>query len=470
MKVSRRGFLAGAAAAGWSGGTEVAGAAQASQVSTIFDTPPTVERRNGMPYRAFGRTGDNVSILGIGGYHIGVPDEADGVRLIRTAIDSGVSFMDNAWEYHDGESERRMGRALRDGYREKTFLMTKGCARDAKGAMSQLEDSLRHLQTDVIDLWQFHECNYDNDPDLLFAVDGAIHAAVKAKEQGKIRFIGFTGHKSPHIHLKMLAQDFDWDALQMPLNLCDAHYRSFARQVLPVALERGIAVIAMKTQGGGAIPEKAPVTPLECLHYAMSPERAGLSLGHGGSRYRATERRFRQELRAARTGRAQRSRETRRAARRRGRPRTVQVDATLRFRLSPENSTGFSETQSWNHRRARPRPGDDRGPAGASERAGARSSHCRPGGGGGDLYRSRPCRKRQQRPCARDDGGRRFHRGCPFSDAGMRRWFSRGRTSRTDCGISSITGGSPVPKRERRFPVLCWVYDWIIAAVIVLWF
>jgi predicted aldo/keto reductase-like oxidoreductase len=266
MKVTRRGFLSGAAAAGLTRG---AGAATATQ-SDIFQTPPTVERRNGMPYRAFGATGDNVSILGIGGFHIGVPEEADGVRLIRTAIDAGVSFMDNAWEYHDGESERRMGRALRDGYREKTFLMTKGCARDAKGAMEQLEDSLRHLQTDVIDLWQFHECNYDNDPDLIFAPDGAIHAAVKAKEQGKIRFIGFTGHKSPHIHLKMLSHDFAWDAVQMPLNVCDQHYRSFARQVLPVALERGISVIAMKVQGGGAIPENAPVTPLDCLRYSMS--------------------------------------------------------------------------------------------------------------------------------------------------------------------------------------------------------
>lgn len=265
-KMTRRGFLGTTAAVGLMSGSRHASAAPID----IFDTPPTVETRNGMPYRAFGRTGENVSLLGVGGFHIGVPKESDGVRLIRSAIDAGVSFMDNAWEYHDGESERRMGRALRDGYRAKTFLMTKGCARDAEGAMRQLEDSLRHLQTDVIDLWQFHECNYDNDPDLIFAPDGAIHAAVKAKEQGKIRFIGFTGHKSPHIHLKMLAQDFDWDALQMPLNLCDAHYRSFARQVLPVALERAIAVIAMKTQGGGAIPENAPVSALDCLHYAMS--------------------------------------------------------------------------------------------------------------------------------------------------------------------------------------------------------
>lgn len=265
-KITRRGFLGTTAAVGLISRSRESHTAQVG----IFDTPPAVDSRNGMPYRAFGRTGEDVSILGVGGFHIGVPEEAEGVRIIRSAIDAGVNFMDNAWEYHDGESERRMGRALRDGYRAKTFLMTKGCARDAKGAMEQLEDSLRHLQTDVIDLWQFHECNYDNDPDLIFAPDGAIHAAVKAKEQGKIRFIGFTGHKSPHIHLKMLAQDFARDALQMPLNVCDAHYRSFAREVLPVALERGIAVIAMKTQGGGAIPANAPVTALDCLHYAMS--------------------------------------------------------------------------------------------------------------------------------------------------------------------------------------------------------
>jgi predicted aldo/keto reductase-like oxidoreductase len=259
LTLSRRSFLKGA-------GAILPIAAQ----TDFFATPETVERRNGIPYRAFGRTGEKVSILGVGGFHIGVPEESEGIAMVRAAIDSGVSFMDNAWEYHDGESERRMGKALRDEYREKAFLMTKGCARDERGAMAQLEESLTRLGTEVIDLWQFHECNYDNDPDLLFAKDGAIHAAVKAKEQGKIRFVGFTGHKSPHIHLKMLAQGFDWDALQMPVNLCDAHYRSFTREVLPVAVERGIAVIAMKTQGGGMIPEKAGVTPHQCLRYSMS--------------------------------------------------------------------------------------------------------------------------------------------------------------------------------------------------------
>jgi predicted aldo/keto reductase-like oxidoreductase len=259
MTLSRRSFLKGA-------GAILPLAPQAD----LFRTKDPVERRNGIPYRAFGNTGDRVSILGVGGFHIAVPEEAEGISIVRTALDEGVNFLDNAWEYNGGESERRMGKALRDGYRSKAFLMTKGCARDARGAMAQLEESLTRLETDVIDLWQFHECNYDDDPDLLFAKDGAIHAAVKAKEQGKIRFIGFTGHKSPHIHLKMLSQGFDWDALQMPLNLCDAHYRSFTREILPVALERGIGVIGMKTQGGGLIPQKTGVTPHQCLRYAMS--------------------------------------------------------------------------------------------------------------------------------------------------------------------------------------------------------
>jgi predicted aldo/keto reductase-like oxidoreductase len=268
---SRRAFLKGLQSAAAAGALAPARARAAASVETdVFRTPETVERRNGIPYRLFGRSKEPVSILGVGGFHIALPEESEGIRMVRTALDEGVNFLDNAWEYNDGVSEIRMGKALRDGYRQKAFLMTKGCARDARGAMQQLEESLTRLSTDVIDLWQFHECNYDNDPDLLFAKDGAIHAAVRAKEQGKVRFIGFTGHKSPHIHRKMLAQGFEWDALQMPVNLCDAHYRSFTREVLPVALERGIGVVAMKTQGGGLIPQNAGVTPHDCLHYSMS--------------------------------------------------------------------------------------------------------------------------------------------------------------------------------------------------------
>ncbi|HVR73471.1 MAG TPA: aldo/keto reductase [Planctomycetota bacterium] len=234
--------------------------------------PETVEKRNGVPYRMFGKTGVKVSILGIGGYHIGVPPSGEeATRIIRRAVDEGLNFCDNAWEYHNGNSEVRMGNALQDGYRDKVFLMTKVCAREAKGAMEQLEESLKRLKTDHIDLWQFHECNYDNDPDWIFAKDGAIHAAVKAKEQGKVRFIGFTGHKSPHIHAKMLAQDFPWDAAQLPLNVMDTHYRSFAREVLPVLNQRGMGVVGMKPLGGnGGIPGSGHVTVEECFRYVWN--------------------------------------------------------------------------------------------------------------------------------------------------------------------------------------------------------
>ncbi|MBI4583126.1 MAG: aldo/keto reductase [Planctomycetes bacterium] len=278
-QLSRRHFLYTAAlgtalgpAAGLANPLAAAPAGAPAAAPEIFTPPPTVETRDGMPYRAFGKTGEKVSILGIGGYHIGVQASAEeSTRIIRTAIDGGVNFMDNAWEYHKGLSEKRMGLALKDGFRRKVFLMTKVCGRDQKAAMSDLEDSLKRLETEVIDLWQFHECNYDNDPDWIFAKNGAIHAALKAREQGKIRFIGFTGHKSPHIHLKMLAQNFTWDSLQMPLNVLDSHYRSFARQVLPVALERGMGVVGMKPLGGdGGIPRSAGVTAEECLKYAFN--------------------------------------------------------------------------------------------------------------------------------------------------------------------------------------------------------
>jgi predicted aldo/keto reductase-like oxidoreductase len=234
--------------------------------------PETVEKRNGIPYRAFGKTGEKVSILGVGGYHVGVPPSSEEAeRIVRRAIDEGINFLDNAWEYHNGVSESRMGQALTGGYRDKAFLMTKVCARDRQGAMEQLEESLKRLKTDRIDLWQFHECNYDNDPDWIFAKDGAIHAAIRAKEQGKIRFIGFTGHKSPHIHLKMLAQDFPWDACQMPLNVMDAHYRSFAREVVPVCNQRGMGIVGMKPLGGnGGIPRSGKVTVEECLRYVWN--------------------------------------------------------------------------------------------------------------------------------------------------------------------------------------------------------
>jgi len=271
--VSRRRFLQAAAA----GAAVPIVGCQVAQKGAPADelphgAPETVERRNGIPYRLFGKTGVKVSIIGVGGYHIGVqPSQEDSTRIIRRAIDEGVNFLDNAWEYNGGVSEVRMGNALEGGYRDKAFLMTKVCARDRNGAMEQLEESLKRFKTDHIDLWQFHECNYDNDPDWIFSKDGAIHAAVKAREQGKVRFIGFTGHKSPHIHLKMLAQDFPWDAAQMPLNVMDAHYRSFARQVLPVLVARGMGIVGMKSLGGnGSIPEKGGVTAEECFRYVWN--------------------------------------------------------------------------------------------------------------------------------------------------------------------------------------------------------
>lgn len=280
--LTRRSFLAASAVGALAGCAstddalpELTGPARgvdAGAGADIFTPPPTVEHRDGMPYRAFGKTGEAVSILGVGGYHIGIqPTVRLSVTIIRSAIDAGINFLDNAWEYNKGASEERMGHALADGYRQKVFLMTKVCGRDATTAMKHLEDSLRRLKTDVIDLWQFHECNYDNDPAWIFAADGAVHAAIKARAQGKIRFIGFTGHKSPHIHREMLAQDFEWDALQCPLNVMDTHYRSFARTLLPITTERAIGVVGMKSLGGdGGIPRNGGVSVEECLRYAFS--------------------------------------------------------------------------------------------------------------------------------------------------------------------------------------------------------
>ena len=228
-----------------------------------------------MTYRTLGRSGEKVSMLGLGGYHIGVPrDEQESTRIIRAAIDSGINFLDNCWDYHDGESEVRMGKALRDGYRKKVFLMTKtdGQVKDAWN--KQLEDSLRRLQTDMIDLVQFHEVIRMSDPDRIFGPNGAFKAAQDAKKAGKIRYIGFTGHKDPDIHLKMLntglAHGFTFDTVQMPLNIMDAHYHSFAKKVVPVAVKHGIGVLGMKPLGGGIILQSKTVSPIECLHYAMN--------------------------------------------------------------------------------------------------------------------------------------------------------------------------------------------------------
>jgi predicted aldo/keto reductase-like oxidoreductase len=224
-----------------------------------------------IPTRSLGGTGVNVSILGLGGYHIGtIRDDDRSIRLIRKAIDRGVTFMDNAWEYHNGRSEELMGKALSDGYRDKAFLMTKHHGRDKKTAMEHLEDNLRRLRTDVIDLWQFHEVVYDKDPEMIFAPSGGIEAAELAKKQGKVRFVGFTGHRDPVIHLKMLAYGYPWDAVQMPMNVFDPHFKSFQKNVLPILVRRNIGVIAMKTLASGYVLRANVVTPKQALGYVWS--------------------------------------------------------------------------------------------------------------------------------------------------------------------------------------------------------
>jgi aryl-alcohol dehydrogenase-like predicted oxidoreductase len=228
-----------------------------------------------MQYRTLGRTGEKVSIVGLGGFHIGSSkDDAEGIRIVRTAVDNGITFLDNCWDYHDGLSEERMGRALRDGYRQKVFLMTKIDGQDKKTASRQIDDSLRRLQTDHIDLMQMHEVIRMSDPDRIFAEGGAIEALYAARKAGKIRYLGFTGHKDPDIHLKMLntgfQHNFTPDTVQMPLNLMDAHYKSFGQKVLPVLVEHKIGVLGMKPMGDGMLLKSNTATPVEYLHYAMN--------------------------------------------------------------------------------------------------------------------------------------------------------------------------------------------------------
>ncbi len=228
-----------------------------------------------MKYRTLGNTGEKVSLIGLGGYHVGLPkDPEDGIRIIRSGLDGGINFLDNCWDYNDGESERRMGFALRDGYREKAFLMTKFDGRTRAAAAAQIDESLKRLQTDRIDLMQFHENIRMEDPDRFFAPGGALEALLAAKQAGKIRYIGFTGHKDPIVHLRMLdlaaAHNFHFDACQMPLNVLDAHFRSFAHQVVPRLVEQGIGVLGMKPLGDSFVLRSGAATAIECLHYAMN--------------------------------------------------------------------------------------------------------------------------------------------------------------------------------------------------------
>lgn len=230
---------------------------------------------DGMIYRKLGTTGERVSAIGLGGYHIGVPkDENEGIRIIRSAVDRGITFLDNSCDYHNGGSEIRMGKALKDGYRKRIFLMTKYNGRTRKAAAEQIDESLKRLQVDVLDLIQFHENIRMEDPDRYFAPGGAHEAVMAAKKAGKVRYIGFTGHKDPAVHLRMLdvaaVNGFHFDACQMPLNVLDYHFRSFAHNVVPRLVKEGIAVLGMKPFASGNVFKAGVATPIECLHYALN--------------------------------------------------------------------------------------------------------------------------------------------------------------------------------------------------------
>jgi aryl-alcohol dehydrogenase-like predicted oxidoreductase len=278
MDISRRGFIkrtSGTVALGLAGGSVLPLAAVAEETAKLTSIRPEEQRRGDMILRRLGRTGEWVSVIGLGGYHIGKQaDENESIQLIRNAIDKGVSFMDNCWDYNGGESEVRMGKALRDGYREKVFLMTKIDGRTKAAANQQIDDSLRRLQTDHIDLLQHHEVIRLDDPDRIFAEGGAQEAVLEAQKAGKIKHIGFTGHKDPIVHLRMLEtasqHGFHFDAVQMPLNVMDAHFRSFQHQVLPILVKQETAVLGMKTFGDNFILKSKTVTPIEALHYSMS--------------------------------------------------------------------------------------------------------------------------------------------------------------------------------------------------------
>lgn len=229
----------------------------------------------GIPTRPFGKTGERLSIICLGGWDIGaVKDDPEAIAIMRQAIDEGINFFDNCWEYHKGRSEELMGKALaEEGRRDKVFLMTKVCARDYARAKQHLDDSLRRLKTDRIDLWQFHGIRWDEDAGLIFdEKNGACRAALEARQAGKVRYIGFTGHKEPRFHLDMLARPFEWQSVQMPLNILDPHYHSFQKEVLPKCVDRGIPVLAMKSLAAqsGRIPRELPFTAEICRRYALS--------------------------------------------------------------------------------------------------------------------------------------------------------------------------------------------------------
>ncbi len=224
----------------------------------------------GLPTRPFGKTGERIPIVGLGGYHIGTAEEQEAIAIMHEAIDNGMTFFDNSWDYNNGRSEEFMGKALATaGRRQKVFLMTKVCARDYKGVKEQLDESLRRLQTDVIDLWQFHEINWDVDPDWIYE-QGGLKAALEAQKAGKVRYIGFTGHRDYAHHLKMLSKPYEWASVQMPMNLLDAHYRPFQQKVLPELNRRNIAAIGMKALAGGVIPSQLDISAELCRRFTLT--------------------------------------------------------------------------------------------------------------------------------------------------------------------------------------------------------
>ena len=285
MSISRRNFLektgiasVGVAAARTGLKVVPAEAAIAAPPAATLPMPATT-RRGEMIYRQLGSTGREVSVIGLGGFHIGKPaTDAAGIKIVRTAIDRGVTFMDNCWDYHDGLSELRMGKALKNGYRDKVFLMTKIDGRDKKTAAKQIDESLARLQVEYVDLMQLHEIIRLEDPDRIFAPGGAMEALLEAREKGKVRHIGFTGHKDPMVHLRMLELAHEngvkFDTVQMPVNVMDVHFRSFQHKVLPVLVREKIGPLAMKTFGDDLILQHVmksnTATPIQLLHYGMS--------------------------------------------------------------------------------------------------------------------------------------------------------------------------------------------------------
>ncbi len=269
--MERRDFLKSATAASiTAAATNFPAAAQSPSPAAI-----TRPQSPDMLYRNLGTTGEKVSAIGLGGHHIGrQADPKDSIALIHKAIDHGITFMDNCWDYNDGISEVRMGQALRDGNRAKVFLMTKIDGRTAAAFNRQLEESLGRLQTDMIDLVQFHEIIRMEDPDRIFALGGAMEAAIAARQAGKLRYIGFTGHKDPVVHLRMIdmahQHGVHLDTVQMPINVMDAHFRSFTNDVIPIALQQGIGILAMKTFGDSFVLQSNTVQPIEALHYSLT--------------------------------------------------------------------------------------------------------------------------------------------------------------------------------------------------------